>query len=52
VIPGITHTGGASYARYVTEELMKKGIMTDKRQGLTPELIQKARELGIIPPGY
>jgi hypothetical protein len=49
--PGIKHTGGAAYARHVTEELMKRRIMEDKREGLTPELIERARELGIIPPG-
>jgi hypothetical protein len=31
---------------------MKKGIMTDKRQGLDADLIRNARELGIIPADF
>jgi RHS repeat-associated protein len=46
------HTGGQAYAQAVTKELIKRGFMTDKRAGLTPELIRKARELGIIPADF
>jgi hypothetical protein len=46
------HTGGASYASDVLEELKKRGTITNVEEGLTPDLIQTARELGIIPTDY
>jgi hypothetical protein len=41
------HTGGASYAKSVLAELEKRG--EDVSNGLVPELIQRAKNLGIIP---
>lgn len=46
------HTGGQAFAQSVTRELIKRNIMDSKRAGLTPELIMKARELGIIPADF
>ena len=46
------HQGGQSYAASVTQELMERGIMTGKRQGLDANLIHQARELGIIPAEF
>ncbi|MCZ2340643.1 MAG: HNH endonuclease [Bacteroidales bacterium] len=46
------HTGGQSYAASVTQELIVRGLMTDKRQGLDSDLIRQARELGLIPADY
>lgn len=46
------HTGGRSYADSVLRELKKRNIIMDVNEGLSPELIQRAKELGIIPQGF
>jgi hypothetical protein len=48
------HQGGESYAASTIEGLIARNVITEaeKRNGLTPELIERAKELGIIPNDF
>ncbi|HXG11001.1 MAG TPA: HNH endonuclease [Gemmataceae bacterium] len=50
----LRHTGGEAYIRGTIDELIKRGVIKaeQSRDGLTEALIQKARELGIIPSDF
>jgi hypothetical protein len=48
------HNGGEGYAKGVLNKLVELNVIKkeDVRKGIKPELIRKARELGIIPCDY
>jgi hypothetical protein len=50
----LRHMGGDGYIRGVTEKLMERPEFSGmgKRDGITEELLQKAREYGYIPEDF
>jgi len=51
---GVAHTGGASYAQGTLRKLKDLGLITEQemKAGLTPALIDNAKQNGIIPAGF
>jgi hypothetical protein len=51
---GLSHTGGASYAQGTLKKLKDLGLVTEQqmKDGLTPALIDTAKQNGIIPSTF
>jgi hypothetical protein len=51
---GVSHTGGASYAAGTLRKLKDLGLISEQEMkgGLTPAMIDAAKQQGIIPPTF